>query len=417
MTRPLAGRRVSRDRAPRDHGPRVRGPAFLAVAARAREGRHRRLLLLGIGALLLLSLTPVVGQHLFGAAHGPLSGIDHIGAVCLIALHELLAPVHAGLHLLVAAGFFYAGWERARAWRRAHRALGPLPAVMPVRGDAFWTAARAVGLDPRRVRVVAGLPTPAFTAGWRAPLVYVTRALADGPAPLAPGELAAVLAHEDAHRRRRDPLRFSALRAMATTLFWLPALRRLADDVADEAEVRADDAAAARTDPLTVASALVRLAAWRAPGALAPHGSSRGPSSGSFADGYAVGFVRPDLLDRRVRRLLGENTAPASRVTRTSLATAALALAVVGVSGVVDVHALPHGAHAPGSAAVRVVSAVRHCDHARLAAVWHLFCRRGVRGAWITPGGADCPHRDAAAGRTAAGPAVGGATADAWSAG
>ena len=37
------------------------------------------------------------------------------------------------------------------------------------------------------------------------------------------------VAHEGAHVRRYDPLRFSLLRAMACALFWLPALRRLAD--------------------------------------------------------------------------------------------------------------------------------------------------------------------------------------------
>ncbi|HEY0777356.1 MAG TPA: hypothetical protein VGD56_05250, partial [Gemmatirosa sp.] len=64
---------------------------FLRPTARTREHRHRRALLLGIAALLLLSLTPVLGEHLFGAARGPLTGIDHLGALCLVALHLLLA--------------------------------------------------------------------------------------------------------------------------------------------------------------------------------------------------------------------------------------------------------------------------------------------------------------------------------------
>ena len=51
------------------------GPAYLRPSARAREHRHRRALLLGIAGLLLLSLTPVVGRHLLGAAHGPLTVI------------------------------------------------------------------------------------------------------------------------------------------------------------------------------------------------------------------------------------------------------------------------------------------------------------------------------------------------------
>ena len=377
------------DQPRRVHVPAERpngGPAFLTPSARAREHRHRRALLLGIAALLLLSLTPVVGRHLLGAAHGPLTGIDHVGALCLVALHLLLAPVHAGLHGLVGAGLAYAAWDRARAWRSARRWLAPLDGSPPAPGDAFFTAALAAGVAPERVRVVEGLPMPAFTAGWLSPLVYAARELADGPRRLAPDELAAVLAHEGAHVRRRDPLRFFALRAVASTLFWIPALRRLADDAADEAEVRADDRAAAVTDPLTLASALVSLAGWRAPAA---------PRTD-----YVVAFVRADLLDRRVRRLAGEDTTPASRVTRRSLAGAVLALVVVWASGIVDVHTLPHDVAAPGAPVVvggAPVADPLHCHHLQGSAAAHLFCRRGSQGGWITLGGTDCPHGAAAA--------------------
>src|SRR5215207_7900767 len=134
--------------APSPAGRRTTGLTFLPPSARAREYRHRRALLLGISALLLLSLTPVVGRHLFGAAHGPLTGIDHIGAVCLVALHLLLAPVHAGLHVLLGAGLAYALWDRLQAWRRARRSLAPLEGSPPTPGDAFWAAARAARLAP-----------------------------------------------------------------------------------------------------------------------------------------------------------------------------------------------------------------------------------------------------------------------------
>ena len=107
------------------------------------------------------------------------------------------------------------------------------------------------------MRVVSGLPTPAFTVGWLRPRVYVDAALAG---LLTADELAAVLAHEEAHVARRDPLRLSALRFLACTLFFLPALRRLAADAADEAEIAADDRAAGLAGagaPLALASAIV----------------------------------------------------------------------------------------------------------------------------------------------------------------
>ena len=333
---------------------------------------------------VLLALTPVIGRHLLGLAHQPLTGIDHLGALCLVALHQLVAPLHVALHLLVGAGLVYAVWERARVWRRARRALAPLDGHRPVAGDPFWQAAAAAGLSPSRLRIVDGLPTPAFTAGWWAPLVYVARELGEGARRLPPDELVAVIAHEHAHVRRRDPLRFSVLRAIASVLFWMPALRALADDVIDEAEVLADDAAARVVDPLTLAGTLVALARWRSPVA-GPGGPGEGPPAE-----YAVGFLRRDLLDRRVRRLVGEERAPDSRLTRRSVAGAALALAVVWVAGVADLHELPHDAAARG----HDVAHATHCHHLRQPVLSHLFCRWSAPGGWITRGGEDCPHRE-----------------------
>ena len=367
-----------------DHveGPASAPRSFLRPSARASEHRHRTTLLLGIAALLLLSLTPVVGQHVFFAAHAPLTGIDHIGAVCLVALHLLLEPVHEALHVLLVVGVGYAAWDRGRAWLRARRSLTVLHASRPAPGDEVWTAAVAAGVPVDRVRIVEGLPVPAFTAGWIAPSIYVARDLAVGPHRLSAAELVAVLAHEGAHLRRYDPLRFSLLRAMACALFWLPALRRLADDVADEAEVLADDAAVTRADPLVLAGAIVTLAGWRSP--LRPDGA---PPPAFAADG--VGFVRPDLVERRVRRLAGEDTEPASRVTRRSLWAAALALGIVWVAGIVHVHPLPHATSEAGAAA-------HHCDHVDGSALSHLFCRHAALDGWITSGHADCPHREQA---------------------
>jgi Zn-dependent protease with chaperone function len=326
-----------------------------------REEVHRRTLLLAIGTLLLFSVSPVFGHHFAEGLEHSLRGQDHLGALCLIALHAVLRPVHLLFHALVVAGLAYATYDRVRAVLRVRRALAPLHCAVPAEGDPFRAATIAAGLDPQRVRVVRGLPNPAFTAGWLRPRVYVAQALAER---LSTDELRAVLAHEGAHVARRDPLRLSLLRFLALTLFWLPALRRLADDVADEAEIQADDRAA-RGQPLALASAILSLASWGAPGA-------------AWAEG--VGFAqRTDLLDRRIRRLTGEAPPPASRLTRGSVAGALLALALVGASGAIMSHPLPvdHLAH-PSN----------HCGHPGESPFGHLFCRWGVP----REAGRLCPH-------------------------
>lgn len=336
----------------------------LAAALTLREQSHRRATLVGIAALIVLSMSPVVGHHLLPfETDSLLAGVDHLGALCLTALHLLLAPVHPAFHVATGGGLLFAAWDRYRAWRIVQASLGTID-VRPARhGDAFWNAARAAGVRPRLLRVVPGLPNPAFTAGLLQPRIYISESLASH---LTAPELRAVVAHEGAHVARRDPLRLGILRALACILFWLPALRRLADDVSDQAELLADDAAAGDR-PLVLASALLSVARW---------------SSGMTRSGAGVGFSRSGLLEQRVRRLAGEETAVRSHLTRRSLIGAVLALAVVWTSGVLATHPLP--AHA-------VDEHARHCEHQREAPLAHLFCM----GSPFGPAAKDCPHKHA----------------------
>lgn len=328
---------------------------YLVASVATREQRHRRALLIAVSALLVLSTAPIFGHHVANGAHLLLEGRDHFGALCLIALHYLLEPVHGGFHLLVAAGLLLAAADRLRAWYRVRRVMAGLDARTPVPGDLFWGAAEAAWLDPRRVRIVSGLPNPAFTVGWLRPMVYVSEALAER---LALRELTAVLAHEAAHLRRRDPLRLTAIRFLARTLFWLPVLSRLADDLADEAEIAADDAAAGGR-PLALASALVAIASTFGQSA------SRDPLREAVVAAWSA--RGGDLLERRVRRLAGEDVPVHSHLTRRSVATAALAMGMVLSSSIAVVHPLPEPA--PG--------VVAHCTHHHGWAISHLFCRGG----------------------------------------
>jgi Zn-dependent protease with chaperone function len=344
---------------------RSRTAAYLVTDVAAREQSHRRAVLVGIATLIVLSTAPVFGHHLAVGADSLLAGRDHLGALCLIALHYLLAPVHGVFHLIVLGGIAVATIDRVRASYRVRRVLAPLASQTPTPGDVFWGAAEAAWLDPRHVRVVSGLPNPAFTAGWLRPVVYVAREVAHR---LTFAELAAVLAHERAHVDRRDPLRLSTVRFLARTLFWLPALSRLADDLADEAEVVADDDAA-RGRPLVLASALLAIAG--------------GFSSRQLPEAVvgACSNARPDLLERRIRRLAGENAPVHSHLTRRSLAFAAVALGAVLSSSIAVVHPLP----------THHVGVPVHCTHAHSWALSHLFCKGGAGNHH------GCPHADLAA--------------------
>lgn len=347
-------------------------PAVSLIEQRARRERsRRRVTLVAIGALIMLGTSPVFVHHVFSFGAAQLfAGIDHVGSLCLTALHLLLLPVHRLFHVVLLAGVAYAVWDRMRAWRAGAMSLAALEWRTPAPGDAFWKAARVAGVDPKRIRVVAGLPNPAFTAGLWSPTIFLADELPDR---VSAGELVTVVAHEAAHVARRDPLRLFLLRLLGCVLFWIPALRGLADDFADEAEVMADDAAASG-HPLVLASAILALANW---------------GDRHLTPPLTVGFQRNDLLERRIRRLAGEPVLVRSHLTRRSVVSAALALCVVWSSGVVMAHPLPGSASAVAGHPAHEPMLAHHCEHERESAFAHLFC---LGSPFATRVHADCPH-------------------------
>lgn len=361
--------------------------SFLTVAMREREHAHRRTVLWGIGVLVLLSLSPVIGHHVSARVDAAVMGYDHVWTLCLIALHAMLGPIHTGFHGLLAAGVLYAVWDRIAAMVRLRRTLSILEKVAEKPSRVIADAMRRAGIAPDALRIVEGLPNPAFTAGWWSPVIYLAREVEH---ILTAEEVIAVLAHEAEHVRRRDPLRLSLLRFLACMLFWIPAFRRLVADMADEAEIDADDAAA-RTQPLVLASAILSLASWKSSlGALrGTQDTSAGGVVGLVENGAPRSAGHDALLERRVRRLAGETATVPSRLTRRSLLGAAATLVMVWISGIVVAHPMPamtvHGSH---------------CEHAGESALSHLFCRGGVfRAAAVDAKAASdyCPHQ--AAGR------------------
>jgi Zn-dependent protease with chaperone function len=327
-----------------------------------RDERRRRLLLFAMVAALLLGIAPVIGHHVLVAVDWLHADQQHLAMLCLVALHQLLAPVHELAHWLLYAGVAYAVLERGRVLWRHWTVMRALPQARVGPDSLLGRATQRAGLKPARVRVVDGLPMPAFTTGWFRPRVIVAADLADR---LTADELTAVLAHEAVHLRRRDPLRLFALRALASLLFWLPVLRRLAADLEDEVEITADDEVAQHL-ALPLASAVLKLG-----------------GGGAEPVAATVGFQRADLLPRRVRRLAGEDALATSHTSTGSLLAAAAALLLTWSSGVMVLHPLSDPAD-------HTATGPSHCDHSEGNPLTHLFCRGWTLGfAHATSG---CPH-------------------------
>lgn len=327
---------------------------MIARKVSGRRVAHERMLLTGIALLLLLGTVPVFAHHLPIPGMDALGAVDTVGAFCMVALHLLLAPVHGLVHVLLGAGLAYAAFDRGRAALRLRWGLRSLDLRVLSPGSRIFAAAMDAGLSPARVVMAARTGNPAFTFGaWR-PSVCIGEQLAER---LTNEELGCVLAHEAHHVRRRDPLRLSVLRFLGLTLFWIPALRRMAADVAIDAELEADQAGAGKR-PLIMASALVKAARER-------------PTLDLLA---TTPLISDDLLAVRVRRLTGDSPPVPSRVNKRAFLGATAALCVVWLSGAAVAH--PLDTHAGGNA----------CLH---HAGWpgsHLFCDRYV------PGAVPCPH-------------------------
>jgi Zn-dependent protease with chaperone function len=156
--------------------------------------------------------------------------------------------------------------------------------------------------------------------GVRTARVVVSRGLLN---TLAPDELDAVLAHEQAHVCGRHDLVIQPFVAWERTFPFLRPAREATAAVSLLVEMLADDAAAGRTDSRTLARALARLGVARAPvpsGALGLLGSMATPLARRFGPANAMlGSVRsaPPAVDAtrspvvaRIARLLDPPSAP-----------------------------------------------------------------------------------------------------------
>lgn len=280
------------------------------------EVRHRWFVRGGIGLLLAISLAPASGQ--VGAVAAPfVERCRELLAQCALVLRATGAPLRWLPAALLVAGLAYAFADRVRLSLRVRRFLGAHRRRSARSGEPILHEAVALGIEARVRVLVDAAPNPAFTAGLWRPRIYIAEGLQHA---LSPAELRAVIRHEYYHLTRRDPLRFAVLRFAAKTFFWLPLICVLADELMDDAEIMADDFAAASwggSDPLDVASALVKIGKMGQGIVSIPAGA------------VSIGGFR--LLERRVHRLADTGASEALDRVRVSGRHALFSMATIAV--------------------------------------------------------------------------------------
>ncbi|MFG1679287.1 M56 family metallopeptidase [Nonomuraea sp. NPDC049269] len=217
-----------------------------------------------------------------------------------------------------------AGMTMAQCWLVSIAVVSGA-SLLAVAARATWlgvAAARSLAVLPRAaepaglkgairrtgapgVVCLAGADPAAFCAGALRPRLYLTA----GAAEMLPAEeLDAILIHEAAHARRRDPLRRLILRATADVLFYLPLARWWFRRQSERAELSADRAAIDRLGAKAVARALTRM-----------DGAGLAPATAAAFDGAA---------EARVAQLLGDSL-PIRRPSRAGVIFSLTGLLVV----------------------------------------------------------------------------------------
>jgi Zn-dependent protease with chaperone function len=237
--------------------------------------------LLGLALLLAVHLLVSSGLSLLVAGVVPLVGgrlrQSHAAGRARVFFALGMLPALGGL--AVALGLVLPAWL-VHEPRDSGEGAGPLLLVLAVAGAALVLGrlGRAAQDQVRtllvvdrwtsRGRDVQGLALPAtrfahdFPLAGLAGLFRPRLLLADALIrALDEDELAAVVAHEQAHADARDNLRQLLLQATPDLLALIPAGTRLRADFEEAAEAAADRRAAAKVAPLTLARALLKVAA------------------------------------------------------------------------------------------------------------------------------------------------------------
>lgn len=254
------------------------------------RARHRAIVVLG-ALPVLTSLALLMAVSFPSLLALGLPGLDHCTGhddahVHLCFTHLPVTHVHTGLTLtlglLLGYGVLRATLATARMVRalRVVRCLASVGEEQPSSGFTVIDTAQPMCL----------------TAGLLKPRVLLSRGLLE---VLGDGEQTVVLAHERAHVQRRDALTASLVRGLS--VFHLPTVGRwLMNELEVAAEQVCDEEAAAQTDRVTVAAAIlaVERATW---------GSVENRMLGAVA--VAIGAT---AVERRVEALLADPQKPTS---------------------------------------------------------------------------------------------------------
>lgn len=178
-------------------------------------------------------------------------------AVLVVAILAIDASHHHPLdphpHLALAAIDALVIWRAVASLMRQLRRQREFLRRLPV--------ARETTVHGHRVRVLPGAGFQAFCGGLLRPAIYVSEeALRAGDAGLR-----AILAHEEHHRSRRDPLRQLLARTLADAFRPLPPFVSLPDRQASLADLAADRAAVSALGRAPLASAMARFEEGIAP--------------------------------------------------------------------------------------------------------------------------------------------------------
>ncbi len=263
--------------------------------------RKQRMRLVGAGMIAILSLSLM--SCVAGVAPDGWPATHRLPWLSEVAVHILTWEL-AFIPALVLVALGWSFWRAARGMRRLDATLIPAgPEVLSLTQDLAPAHTLYVLADDRPLVACIGLLCPriALSAG----------ALAQ----FSPAALRAAVAHEEAHRRRRDPLRLLALRSL---IGLLPRAMRASEwytRIELRAEVRADGFARRATSRAALASALhtmlrTQLMCGSAIGAPSPTPVSLGVTGSSRGAETAYDVSDMDALGERLRALSASDDAP-----------------------------------------------------------------------------------------------------------